>query len=149
MYLIIKVKEIVWILHLLQQGRGLNLFRFLTVWLIICLVVVTQCFVFNFQVTILLQNFTDAESSENSEDKEEIIHQINHYNRRFSGEPRPVSTNWTKCLAVKFLKVVFTFYLNCNCSLLFLLIYLLVWWKSESFWFIRFLKSSFLDWLLI
>ncbi|KAK7503951.1 hypothetical protein BaRGS_00004683 [Batillaria attramentaria] len=42
------------------------------------------------QVTILLLCFTDAEVAENSEQKSQVLEQINDYNRRFSGEPRPL-----------------------------------------------------------
>ncbi|XP_025109507.1 E3 ubiquitin-protein ligase RNF170-like [Pomacea canaliculata] len=41
------------------------------------------------RVTILLQNFSNQEVLETSEEKTQIIEQINNYNRRFSGEPRP------------------------------------------------------------
>ena len=44
-----------------------------------------------FQVTMLLPNFTEAEASQATEDSTRIRAEINDYNRRFSGEPRPVS----------------------------------------------------------
>ena len=42
------------------------------------------------QVTMLLFNFSEEESRE-SEERNTITGEINTYNRRFSGEPRPVS----------------------------------------------------------
>ncbi|KAL8622497.1 hypothetical protein ACOMHN_034160 [Nucella lapillus] len=41
------------------------------------------------QVSMLLPNFTDAETTENTEESTRIQGEINSYNRRFSGEPRP------------------------------------------------------------
>ena len=48
-------------------------------------------FVGCFQVTMLLPNFTEAEASQVTEESTRIRGEINDYNRRFSGEPRPVS----------------------------------------------------------
>ncbi|KAK7100587.1 E3 ubiquitin-protein ligase RNF170-like [Littorina saxatilis] len=42
------------------------------------------------QVTLLLPNFTQAEMLETTEESTDIIQQVNDYNRRFSGEPRPI-----------------------------------------------------------
>lgn len=38
-------------------------------------------------------NFTEGENNENTPEKQNILLHINAYNRRFSGEPRPVSHN--------------------------------------------------------
>lgn len=46
-------------------------------------------YVFIFQVTVLLQCF--REDADNLEATNDIIYNINDYNRHFSGEPRAVS----------------------------------------------------------
>lgn len=43
------------------------------------------------QVTLLLVHFTEEEQNQPSASKTEILNKIADYNRRFSGEPRPVS----------------------------------------------------------
>ncbi|XP_064605110.1 E3 ubiquitin-protein ligase RNF170-like [Liolophura sinensis] len=49
-----------------------------------------RCPVCRQQVTILLFNFNQEENSTASREKDEIVSQIHSYNRRFSGEPRPL-----------------------------------------------------------
>ncbi|KAK3089962.1 hypothetical protein FSP39_008038 [Pinctada imbricata] len=49
-----------------------------------------RCPVCRQQVTLLLINFTEAENDVDSPDRQHIIERINDYNRRFSGEPRPL-----------------------------------------------------------
>lgn len=58
--------------------------NWLQVWWTVC------CSCISEQVTILIPNLT-AEEME-SPDRDEIIDQVHNYNRRFSGEPRPVSS---------------------------------------------------------
>ncbi len=43
------------------------------------------------QVTIMLFSFNEEEQRVRSERRVEVMHEINNYNRRFSGEPREVS----------------------------------------------------------
>ncbi|XP_041358003.1 E3 ubiquitin-protein ligase RNF170-like [Gigantopelta aegis] len=49
-----------------------------------------RCPVCRQQVTLLLRNFTAEENLENSNEKQTVVDQINSYNRRFSGQPRPI-----------------------------------------------------------
>lgn len=51
----------------------------------------SNCFFSFIQVTLLLVHFTDEEQNQPSASKTEILNKIADYNRRFSGEPRPVS----------------------------------------------------------
>ena len=44
------------------------------------------------QVTLLLWHFTQEENETNNAQKDQVVAQVNNYNRRFSGEPRPVCT---------------------------------------------------------
>jgi hypothetical protein len=44
------------------------------------------------QVTLLLPNFTAVEITDTSEEATRIRDDLNDYNRRFSGAPRPVCT---------------------------------------------------------
>ncbi|KAK2168519.1 hypothetical protein LSH36_16g06033 [Paralvinella palmiformis] len=46
-----------------------------------------RCPVCRQQVTLLLQNFTDADRHNSAENRNNVVEQINRYNRRFSGEP--------------------------------------------------------------
>jgi RING finger protein 170 len=50
----------------------------------------------NLQVTLMLRNFTDIENQTESPQKEEVIQEVNRYNRRFSGQPIPVSTMYNQ-----------------------------------------------------
>ncbi|XP_071117218.1 E3 ubiquitin-protein ligase RNF170-like [Haliotis cracherodii] len=50
-----------------------------------------RCPVCRQQITLLLRNFTEGENIEDSAERRVILDQISNYNRRFSGEPRPIT----------------------------------------------------------
>ena len=52
------------------------------------------------QVNMLLLNFTAAERTHSSEESNQIREDINNYNRRFSGQPRPVRTLDFGCMYI-------------------------------------------------
>uniref|UniRef100_X1YV84 E3 ubiquitin-protein ligase RNF170 n=1 Tax=Capitella teleta TaxID=283909 RepID=X1YV84_CAPTE len=48
-----------------------------------------RCPVCRQQVTLMLKNFTSDENRLQSPQKDQVIQEVNHYNRRFSGQPIP------------------------------------------------------------